>query len=43
MAARLQGRAGTVVIGIIVVGAVLMDIVFRRGIGGRKPAKKADK
>ena len=32
-----------IVIGIIVVGAVLMDIVFRRGIGGRKPAKKADK
>ena len=32
-----------IVIGIIVVGAVLMDIVFRRGIGGRQPAKKADK
>ena len=32
-----------IVIGIIVVGAVLMDIVFRRGIGGRKPAKKAEK
>ena len=32
-----------IVIGISVVGAVLMDIVFRRGIGGRKPAKKADK
>ncbi|MGN0996155.1 MAG: ABC transporter permease [Candidatus Ventricola sp.] len=32
-----------IVIGIIVVGAVLMDIVFRRGIGGHKPAKKADK
>lgn len=32
-----------IVIGIIVVGAVLMDIVFRRSIGGRKPAKKADK
>ena len=32
-----------IVIGIIVVGAVLMDIVFSRGIGGRKPAKKADK
>lgn len=32
-----------IVIGIIVVGAVLMDIVFRRGIGGRRPAKKADK
>ena len=32
-----------IVIGIIVVGAVLMDIVFRRGIGGRKPVRKADK
>ena len=29
-----------IVIGIIVVGAVLMDIVFRRGIGGRKAAPK---
>ena len=30
-----------IVIGIIVVAAVLLDIVFRRGIGGRKaPAKK---
>lgn len=33
-----------IVIGIIVVGAVLMDIIFRRGIGGRKaPAKKEAK
>lgn len=33
-----------IVIGIIVVGAVLMDIVFRRGIGGHKaPAKKEEK
>ena len=29
-----------IVIGIIVVGAVLMDIVIRRGIGGRKAAPK---
>ncbi|HIS94455.1 MAG TPA: ABC transporter permease [Candidatus Ventricola gallistercoris] len=30
-----------IVIGIIVVGAVLMDIIFRRGLGGHKvPAKK---
>ena len=28
-----------IVIGIIVMGAVLMDIIFRRGIGGRKPGK----
>ena len=33
-----------IVIGIIVVGAVLMDIVFRRGIGSHKaPAKKEEK
>ncbi|MDO5298108.1 MAG: ABC transporter permease [Clostridia bacterium] len=30
-----------IVIGIIVVGAVLMDIVFRRGIGGHKAPAKA--
>lgn len=30
-----------IVIGIIVVGAVLMDIVFRRGIGGHKTPAKA--
>lgn len=29
-----------IVIGIIVMGAVLMDIVFRRGIGGRKVKKE---
>ncbi len=32
-----------IVIGIIVVGAVLLDIVFRRGIGGRKAPAKARK
>lgn len=32
-----------VVIGIIVVGAVLLDVVFRRGVGTNKAAKEAQK